>query len=50
MRPTLAKKDTKNSTTPWSISFLSVLHQNKALYNFHKRKQRPMAGHIKGLD
>ena len=31
------KKGTKNSIAPCSIPFPSVLHQNKALYNFHKR-------------
>ena len=31
------KKCTKNFTSPYSIPFLSVLHQNKALHNFHKR-------------
>ena len=49
-RPILAKKGTKNFITPHSIIFLSVLHQNKALLNFHKRGQRPIARHIKGLD
>ena len=32
-----SKKGTKNSIAPCSIPFPSVLHQNKALYNFHKR-------------
>ena len=32
------------------IYLLRVLHQNKALDNFHKRRQRPIPGHIKGLD
>ena len=27
---------------PFLIPFLSVLHQNKALYNFHERGQRPI--------
>ena len=40
----------KNFTTSYSISFLSVLHRNKALYNFHKRGKRTIAGYIKGLD
>ena len=44
------KKGTKNLTTPYSIPFLSVLHQNKALHNFYKRGQRPTIGRIKGLD
>ena len=30
----------KISPSPYSISFLSVLHQNKTLYNFPKRGQR----------
>ena len=46
----LAKNGTKNFTIPSSIPFLSVLHQNKALHNFHKRGQHPIAGDIKGLD
>ena len=33
-----------------SIYFLSVLHQKKALHNFHKRGQLPITGFIKGLD
>ena len=44
------KKGNKNLTTPYSIPFLSVLHQNKVLHNFHKRGQRPTVGHRKGLD
>ena len=44
------KNDTKNFTTPYSIPFLSVLCQNKALQNFYKRGQRPIVGHIKCLD
>ena len=32
------------------IPFLSVLHQNKALNNFHKREQRQTAGRIKVID
>ena len=35
------KKGSKNLTTLYSIPFLIVLHQNKALHNFHKRRQRP---------
>ena len=36
----LARKGTKNfNPFPYSVPFLSVLHQNKALYNFHKRGQ-----------
>ena len=30
------KKGSKNFSTPYSILFLSVSHQNKALDNFHK--------------
>ena len=41
------KKGTKNLTTPYSIPFLSVLHQNQVLHNFHKRGQRPIFGRIK---
>ena len=37
----------KNLTAPYSVPFLSVLHQNKALHNFHKRGQSPTVGHIK---
>ena len=44
------KKVTKNFPTPYSIPFLSVMHQNKALHNFHKRRQHPNATYIKGLD
>ena len=46
----LEKKNTKNITIPYSTPFLSVSHQNKALRNFYKWGQRPIAGHIKGLD
>ena len=55
-RPILAKKDTffkkgtKTYTTPYSIHFLSVLHQNKGLHNFHKMGQHPIVGHMEGLD
>ena len=31
------KKGTKQFTNPYSIPFQSVLHQNKALHNFHKK-------------
>ena len=46
------KKDTNNSTVSYSMSipFLSGLVKNKALYNFHKRRQHMTAGYIKGLD
>ena len=33
---TFLKKGLKN-LTPYPIPFLSVLHQNKALYNFRKK-------------
>ena len=35
---------------PYSMPFLHVLHQNKALHNFHKTGQNPIAGCIKSLD
>ena len=44
------KKEIKNRNTPFSIPFLSVLYQNKALHKFHKRWQRPTVERIKGLD
>ena len=34
------KKAPRILPSPYSIPFLSVLHQNKALYSFHKRGQR----------
>ena len=37
------KKGTKQFTTPYSIPFLSVLHQNKALHNFDERGEHPIA-------
>ena len=43
------KKRTKKFTIPYSISFLSALHQNKTLHNFHKRGQGLTVGCIKGL-
>ena len=43
------KKGTKNFTTPYSISFLSALHQNKTLHNFQKRWQDLSVVRIKGL-
>ena len=46
----LKKRGTKNFTTPCSIPFLRVLHQNKVLYNFHKRRQRLIARHIRSLN
>ena len=39
-----------NLTTLYSITFLSVLHENKALQNFHKSGQHPIAGCMKGLE
>ena len=44
------KKGHQNFTTPYSIPFLSVLHENKSLHNFHEWGQRPAAGRIEGLD
>ena len=44
------KKETKNFIIPYSVSFLSVLHQNNALHNIRKRGQRLTVGRIKGLD
>ena len=35
---------------PYSMPFLHVLHQNKALHNFHKTGQNPIAGCIKPLN
>ena len=37
-------------STPYSIPFLSILHKNKALHNFHKRGQHPTVEAMKGLD
>ena len=36
--------------TPYSILFLSVLYQNKALYNFRKRGEYSIVEHNKGLE
>ena len=44
------KREHRNFTTPYSIPFLNVLHQNKALHIFHKRGQHLIARCIKGLD
>ena len=44
------KKATKNFTTSYSIPFLGVLQQNKALHNFHKTGQHLIVRCIKGLD
>ena len=41
------KKGTKIFTTPYSIPFVRVLHENKALHNFHKRGQCPIVGRKK---
>ena len=35
---------------PYSIPSLSVLHQNKALYNFHERGQRSIVERNIGLE
>ena len=45
----MAKKSTKHFTTPYSIHFVNVLHQNKALHNFHRKGQHSIAECIKGL-
>ena len=46
----LARKGTKNFTPfPYSVPFLSVLHQNKALYNFCKRGQCSIVEYNIGL-
>ena len=37
-----AKKENQKFHHPYSILFLSVLHQKKDLYNFHNRVQRPI--------
>ena len=44
------KKDPQKFTTPCSIPFLSVLHENKALHNFHEWGQRATTGCIEGPD
>ena len=44
------KKGHQNFTTPCLIDFLSVLHQNKALYNFQEMVQHLIARLTKGLD
>ena len=53
-RSILARKSTKNFTSrphpSLFNSFLSVLHRNKALYNFHKREQRSILDHNIGLE
>ena len=36
--------------SPLFNSFLSVLHHNKALYNFHKKGQRPIVKCNIGLE
>ena len=47
----LLKKDHKNSPPPThSISFLSVLHQNKALHNFPNRGQSSIVERNIGLE
>ena len=40
----------KFTTAPYSIPFLSIWHQNKALHNFHKMGQHPISWHMKGLN
>ena len=50
-RSILARKDPKNFTpAPYSIPFLSVLHQNKALHNFRKRGQLSIVERNVGLE
>ena len=49
-KTTSLKKDTKNFTIPNSTPFLSALHQNEALHNFHKKRQHLIAGCMKDLD
>ena len=43
------KKGHQTFYHPLFNPFLSVLHQNKALHNFHKRGQHPIPGSIKSL-
>ena len=47
---TFLKKGSQNFITPYSTPSLSVLHQNKVLYNFHKRGQRLIVEHNIGLE
>ena len=49
---TFMKKGTKYLTPPppYLIPFLSVLHRNKALYNFFKRQQRSIFERNIGLE
>ena len=44
------KKGTKNVTPLYLIPFLSLLHQNKALKNFWKRRQCLIVEHNIGLE
>ena len=44
------KRAPKIPLPPYSIPFLSVLHQNKALYNFRKRGQRSILERNIGLE
>ena len=46
----LKKNATKTLPPHLKSPFLSVLHQNKALHNFHKRGQHSILRHKKGLD
>ena len=46
----LKKRHQKFHPTSYSIPFLSVLHQNKVLYNFHKRGQHLIVEHNIGLE
>ena len=47
---TFEKKGVNNFSTPCSIPFVNVLHQNKPLHNFYKKGQCSIAGCMKGLD
>ena len=46
----LKKGPKKFQPPPNSICFLSVLHQNKALHNFHKREQLSIVERNLGLE
>ena len=45
----LKKGPPKIHPSPYSIPFLSVLHQNKVLHNFRKREQRSIVERNIGL-
>ena len=46
----IGQGDQKFYSLPYSISFLNVLHQNKALYDFCKRGQCLIVERITGLE